>query len=102
MVRVPTKLRNIELEALDGCFMALSTNCQSIPEYLQCLRVMETFQHLPDNVMTVNMKKSDVENVMNGFKLTAGKRPESWTRARSFWEQIISPKELEIEEPKVA
>jgi hypothetical protein len=110
-VRVPTKLRNIELEILDGCYMALSGNCQNVNEYLQCLRIMDQFQHLPDNVKSVKLTQPDLENLFNGFRLTTGKRPESWTRAKALFESLNAPVEVQDdktnlgtvkkEEPKV-
>jgi len=96
MVRVPAKLRNIELEIMDKCFEQLSLNCRTISDYLQCLRVMEQIQTMPDSVESIQLKKSDMENLMNGFVLTAGKRPENWARARGLFEQILAPEEIDV------
>jgi hypothetical protein len=57
---------------------------------------MEQIQAMSDNVESVQLKKSDMENLMNGFVLTAGKRPENWARARNFFEQILAPEEVEV------
>lgn len=95
MVRVPVRLRNIELEIMDKCFEQLSINCRTVSDYLQCLRIMEQIQTMPDSVASVQFKKSDMENLMNGFVLTAGKRPENWARARNFFEQVLAPEEID-------
>ena len=96
MVRVPARLRNIELEILDKCFEQLSINCRTVSDYLQCVRVMEQIQTMPDNVGSIQLKKSDMENLMNGFVLTAGKRPENWARARGLVEQFLAPEEIDV------
>ena len=98
--RVPVKLRNIELEILDTCYGMLAGSCVTVSDYLQCLRIQEQLQKLPDNVCEIKMRKQDLENIMLGFKLTAGHRPESWTRARSLFESINAPLEVEEEEVK--
>ena len=98
MVRVPVRMRNIELEVLDKCFEALSINCRTVSDYMQCIRVMNQMQTLPDSIGSIQLKKSDMENLVNGFCLTAGKRPESWARALKLFEQILAPEEINIEE----
>lgn len=98
MIRVPVRLRNIELEVLDKCFEALSISCKTISDYVQCLRVMNQIQTISDGVGSLQLKKSDMENLINGFVLTAGKRPESWARASKLFEQIYAPEEINIEE----
>jgi hypothetical protein len=98
MVRVPTRMRNIELEVLDKCFEVLSVNCRTLSDYVQCVRIMIQMQTLPDRVRSIQLKKSDMENLINGFVLTAGKRPESWSRAVKFFEQLLAPEEINIVE----
>jgi hypothetical protein len=103
MVRVPTKTRNLELEIIDTCFMELAVHAKNIPDYLSCIRIAKQMQSLPENVQFVNFNKIDIENLMNGFTLTATKRPVNWARCLKFFEQVNSPKEIEIAEdqPKV-
>jgi hypothetical protein len=96
MVRVPVRLRNIELEVMDKCYEQLSINCRTASDYLQCIRIMDQIQTIPDTVESMFLKKADLENLLNGFVLTAGKRPESWARARSLFEQFLAPEEINV------
>jgi hypothetical protein len=94
-IRVPVKTRSIELEIMDTCYMALSTQTQHLGEYLQCLKHMQAIQNITDPIQFVNFSKSDLENLVNGFSLTKGNRPESWSRCLSFFQQLDAPMEIE-------
>ena len=96
MVRVPARLRNIELEVIDKCYEQLSINCRTVSDYLQCIRIMDLMQSIPDSVEFIHLKKADLENLLNGFVLTAGKRPDSWARARMLFEQFLAPEEIDV------
>jgi len=96
-VRVPVKARAVELEIIDACYMALSKQTLHLGEYLQCLRHMNAIQQVTDQVLFINFPKSDLENLIQGFELTKGDRPDSWTRCIDFFQQINAPKEIELD-----
>ena len=94
-IRVPVQLRNVELEILDACYNALAKQAIYLSEYLQCIKHMETIQSSPITVSHVTFSKSDLENLLKGFSLTKGERPDSWTRCIEFFKQIDAPEQID-------
>ena len=94
-VRVPVKTRAVELEIIDSCFNALAKQTRRLADYMQCLRYMKTMQSVTDSVENIFMSKSDIENIINGFELTSGSRPENWSRCIDFFNQLESPEQVE-------
>ena len=95
MVKVPVKLRNIELEIMDACYQALAKQTVHLGEYLQCINHMNAIQNINDQVLFINFSKSDLENLIQGFELTKGNRSDSWTRCIDLFKQINAPQEIE-------
>jgi hypothetical protein len=99
-VRVPVKLRSVELEIMDACYMALSKQTQHLGEYLQCLKNLTAIQNIADHVLFINFSRTDLENLIQGFELTRGNRSDSWCRCLSFFQQLDAP--VEFEQPEVS
>jgi hypothetical protein len=96
-VRVPVKARAVELELIDASFCALAKQCPRLQDYLQCATYLQTIQAASDSISTLTFSKSDLENLINGFELTKGARPDSWVRCLSFLKQLDGPEQIEDE-----
>jgi len=95
-VRVPVKTRAVELEILDACYNALAKQTQHLGEYLQCIRSMARIQGADDSIRFVDFSKSDLENLIIGFDLTRGNRPDSWARCVEFFSQLDAPEQITV------
>jgi hypothetical protein len=99
-VRVPVRLRNMELEILTQCYRELSVAVSTISEFNMCMRSTKVIQSITDTVEFIILSKSDIENFHLGFKLTTSKRPINWIEAVSFFTQMEKPEQI-VEEQKI-
>jgi hypothetical protein len=101
-VRVPVQTRSVELEIIDASFVALSRQCAKLQDYLQCSTYLKTIQDASSTLNTLVFNKSDLENLITGFELTKGIRPDAWVRCLSFFKQLDGPEQIEdpVIEPK--
>jgi cell fate (sporulation/competence/biofilm development) regulator YmcA (YheA/YmcA/DUF963 family) len=97
-IRVNTRLRNIELEIIYTCLNEFAKHVQKCASYLQVIKHMNAVQKIADTIQFINFSKSDFENLIAGFEMTKGNRPDSWTTAINFFEQMEGPEEIEIED----
>jgi hypothetical protein len=100
-VRVPVKTRAVELEMIDASFVALAKQCPKLQDYLQCAAYLDKIQNAGNNIEFFTFSKGDLENLIQGFELTRGSRPDSWVRCLSFLKQMDGPEQIEDPVPDI-
>lgn len=93
-VKVATKVRNLEFEILNASFIALARQTIHLVDYLQCLNYMKTLQSVTEIASDITLNKSDIENLIQGFELTKGNRPDNWTTCLDFFMQLAGPEQI--------
>jgi hypothetical protein len=96
-IRAIVNSRNVELEILEACYIALAKQCEPIAQYHAICVAIQSVQNINASVEFLTLTRSEIESIMLGFSLTKGNRPENWTRAVSFLSQLVNPEEIQEE-----
>lgn len=89
--------REAEIGILQSLISMASGGIKDLSNFNTCLDMIRVIDNL-DDTADLTIDETDLKNLQEGFKASAGKRRPSWIFFPGIFEQIDKPEEIKPEE----